>query len=101
MKHEDDLFDENGIMRDGGTLHVPFRFMDHMGKQTRLMVHDGQGDACHRPGPRYSNTPAVISQVAANDAARVTREAMLGDSLQSGLSRESYLDRIQNAWRAA
>ena len=60
---DDDVFDENGLLRDGARLHVPMFAMDSVqrGASPRLpRVYDGTDDsglAMHRPGFRVTDAP--------------------------------------------
>jgi hypothetical protein len=91
-RHEDDDdFDENGLLKDGRTFHVPIKMMDsyqrdvarHFGKRQRSLVTaaDGSTMGLHRPGARI-----------ADGGYRALRD-------EAERERDRYIHDISNAWR--
>jgi len=87
--HEDDAFDENGLLRDGHKIRVPLTMRDAMTPlqreiaTKRARITDGNGDssklAFSRPGWR------MLADASVNDALETAYAEYLGD--------------LTNAWR--
>ena len=76
-QHDDEAFDERGVLRDGQRLRVPLTLMDGIDPMQQavaresLRVTDGQGGVAglHRPGFRIFATDATSEAMRARDAA--------------------------------
>jgi hypothetical protein len=84
MRHhhhdDDDAFDENGIIKDGRSIHTPMFLMDST--QRSIALHDGHGRITgHRPGHIVARD--------ANDANDARDKAY-----------RLYDEQVSNAWRA-
>ena len=91
MRHdqdeEDDVFDENGILKDGKTYHVPMRMMDSLqraihdhAQRVKVRIHDAP---LHAPG-----------FVFVQDARIVEERRKIHDEIY-----DKYDETVSNAWK--
>ena len=112
MRHDDDDFDENGVLKDGRTVRVGMRIMDGM----RSRVHDGMGGTrINQHGCRYGSEFAQLRRDEARDAyvwrisdewrgptaQRIDAELVGGRAVARDEPHEAYDEWLRNAWRGA
>jgi hypothetical protein len=98
MRHEDDDFDENGVLKDGHSFRVPIRMMDSMQRsiakhfeQTRpklVTAADGATMGLHRPGYRIE-TGGNANDRLVRDVNRYARDCAY----------DRYDYDVSNAWK--
>jgi hypothetical protein len=92
-RHDDDDFDENGILKDGHHYRVPLKMCDsmqrdiakHFQRRSFVTAADGSTMGLHRPGARIA---------AGGD--RATRDAIAAEAQRA---RDQYDYDITNAWK--